>query len=345
MSSNKFYIPRPNPVLTRPKSKNPSWPFLIITWFTLALLSTGCGDRSIDPFEGDSGHYSIYGALSVNETPNYIRISDLSMPFLKDSTQMDNVTVTFEDLGGNIHTTLQDTIVEFSGNFTHNFILNEELKLDSRYRLTVQGPEGITASSFATTPLQTDVQIAATDSTVCPDPDAPIFGSEPGEIDRLNEECDEEQVRCRIPIDFTFRNVRHPETVRMEVGFMHNNEIHWSEIGIVDQLAHNVNENEMHVRMSPRDLLIEVFTPPSLFDSYTPDPRRVTPLVLCHELESVIVRGRYRHFGPEWENWQGIHPVTGSNDPLKVQDVEGGLGLFGAFHTGTFSFKVDTTTN
>ncbi len=97
--------------------------------------------------------------------------------------------------------------------------------------------------------------------------------------------------------------------------------------------------------MSPRDLLIEVFTPPSLFDNYTPDPRRVTPLVLCHELESVIVRGRYRHFGPEWENWQGIHPVTGKNDPLKVQDVEGGLGLFGAFHTGTFSFKVDTTTN
>lgn len=289
------------------------YPFLFIILTLITGILAGCEDRNISPFEESSGAYSIYGALEISKIPNYIRVKNVKMPFLSDSAKTMDAKVIFEDLQEGTRTELRDTVVNFSGNYTHNFIVNQQLEHEKKYKLTVEGPDGETVTSTATTPSITEVVLSTGENTLSED----------------------HEVACREELTFTYKNVPEPESVRMDIGFKHNGKYHWDEVGFVDQLKHADNADEMFLTLSPRQLLVEVFPPPGTLAGR--DPRFLSPTVKCDELDSKEVRVEYIHFGPEWDNIKG---ESGPTNPTESLDVENGLGFLGAYRKGTFTFDI-----
>lgn len=277
------------------------------------ILFAGCEDRNISPFEENSSTYSIYGAMELDTIPNYIRVKDVTIPFLSDSAKNIDAKVTFEDLHEGTSTVLRDTVVNFSGNYTHNFIVEQQLKPDNTYKLTVEGPDGETATSTATTPSVTEVELSIGDQELPEDFEVP----------------------CRQEMTFTYKNVPEPESIRMDIGFKYAGKYQWAEVGFVDQLRHADDSDEMFLTLSPHQLLIEVFPPPGSIEGR--DPRYLNPSVSCRQLDSKEVRVQYFHFGPEWES---VNKETGPTDPTKSPDIEDGLGFLGAYHTGEYSFEI-----
>ena len=273
----------------------------------------GCKDRAIDPYEGEKSIYSMYGALEVGETPNYIRIRDLQIPFGQEDFQDLNATVRFENLDSGIRTTLEDTIIVFSGNATHNFIVNESIQPQGKYRIIAERSDGAVVQTMATAPHITKVEAE------------PI-----------------ENVDCEQQIEFYFSNIPAPEQVQMEVGFFHEEKMQWNEVSLVDQLKRVGDTDVFYISMSPRNLLVEVFTPnlelevDGVIRNPIP-PRFLFPTVHCRELDSNVAQIRYTHFGPEWEAVEPIYPVN----PDDIMDVENGLGFVGAYRQDTFSFTID----
>lgn len=288
--------------------------YLCIIFAVVIIVTTGCEDRTIHPFEEGTNAYSVYGALEVTNPPNYIRVKDLRVPFLSESAKTLDANVTFENLQEGTSTELRDTVVNFSGNYTHNFIVEQQLEPDNTYKLTIEGSEGETVTSTATTPAITDVELYIGEVPVTED----------------------EEVACEQELTFTYKNVSEPEYISMDIGFKHNGRYHWSEIGKVDQLKHANNADEMFLKLSPRQLLVEVF-PPSGIDNPGTDPRFLNPTVQCDELDSKEVRVQYKHFGPEWDR---IKEEVGPTDPTESPDVEDGLGFLGAYREGSFTFDI-----
>lgn len=279
----------------------------------LLTITQGCEERSISPLEESSGTYSVYGALSIDQNTNYIRVRDLTIPFLSDSARSIDAIVTFEDLESGTGTVLEDSVVNFGGNYTHNYILEQQLQPDHRYSLTVERSNGESVTSLATTPAITNVELSET-----PRPSGDVV------------------LGCTVQMTFSYQNVVEPETIRMEVGFDYQNEIHWAEVGKVAELEYKDGVDEMFVRMSPRNLLVEVFPPPGI-DNPALNPRFLSPTVDCDQLDSDLVRIRYDHFGPEWDN---INQEDGPLNPLESNDIEGGLGFLGAYRSGSFEFYI-----
>ena len=264
----------------------------------------------IDPYEGEKSIYSMYGALQVGSTPNYIRIKDLQVPFNQENSPGLDATVRFENLESETVTILEDTVVSFSGNVTHNYIVHESIQPREKYRITAERPDGATVQTMATGPHVTEVV------------------AEPAE-----------DVDCEQQIEFTFKNVPAPEQVVMDVGFFHEDKMQWNQVSLVDQLKRIENTDQFYISLSPRNLLVEVFTP-SLEgeEGGRPiPPRFLFPTVKCHELQSDVAQIRYTHFGPEWEAVEPIYPVN----PDDIMDVENGLGFIGVYRQDSFTITID----
>ena len=270
-------------------------------------MLAGCDSRSISPLEESSGTYSIYGALSISKSPNYIRVKDLTVPFLSDSARNIDAIVTFEDLQQGTSTVLEDTVVNFSGNFVHNFIVDQPLQPNGEYRLRAERSDGAVATSKATAPGVTNVVLS------------------------------DEEIPCTMSFTTRFQNVVRPEYVRMEVGATYQGSVHWADVGQVAQVQRTPNADEMFITMTPRNYLVEIF-PPGQIDNPSIDPRILSPTVACDELDTNVIMIRYNHFGPEWDL---IRPGRGPFDPTESPDVVDGLGFFGAYRTGTYTFEID----
>lgn len=284
-------------------------PFILL--LSLMWLG-GCDERSISPLEESTGTYSVYGAVNIANAPNYIRVKDLTVPFLSELAEDLDATVTLEDLDTGTSTELEDTVVVFSGNITHNFIVEQQLETDRSYKLTVEGSDGTTVSSTVTTPAATEVQLSK-----FPNLDGDIVTS------------------CSDQIRFTYNNVRQPESIRMEVGFLYEGSVQWSEIGKVAQLEYAQNGDKMFIEMSLNNLLVEVF-PPTGIDNPGLNPRFLLPTVRCDELDTREAWFRYKHLGAEWASID--ERLQGPLNPLESPVIENGLGFFGTFRPGEFSF-------
>lgn len=266
------------------------------------LLSvTNCDDRSIAPFEEDAGFFSVYGALDADNELNYIRVKNSQISALPDTLNPLEGTVTFTHLEEGKTTSLRDTIVDFSGFKTHNFIVNQKLEPANTYEVTVEGHDGKSVSTVTTIPRHTKVS------------------AEPSE-----------NVLCSQQIEFVYGNVEYPEHIQMEVGVRRGVEIEWSKIGLVADLEHRKDRNEMVLQMSPINLLVELFPPRSIPRNV--NPRELAPSVSCGDIFTIYIR--YTHYGKEWDLFRpGWFPV----DPLSWRDVENGLGFMGSFRQDTFT--------
>lgn len=277
---------------------------ILVALFTI----NSCDSRAIDPFENIEGLYSVYGALQIYNSEHYVRVRRLDTPLLADSTSFNGI-VKFTNLETGETTVLQDSIVNFNGNYTHNFRIDELILPEQQYKIEVESPEGEITESIATAPRETSYSLS-------PDPGDP-----------------DTTLTCRTEIDFQFDNVVEPEFVRMDVGFNHNGRMHWTTLSEVDQLEYSPNADRMTVTMSPHHFLIEVFTPP-LPDDISIDLKNLNPTVSCGQLQNRQVYIRYYHFGIEWD--QAL-PIWSGNIDIESEDVINGLGFFGAYYTGEFT--------
>lgn len=279
--------------------------FLSVGFFTLFFLVTGCRDTKINPYEENTGIYSIYGAINLHETEHVIRVRDLNV-FHQDSTSINlDATVTFFDLEKGTSQVLRDSIVLFPENYTHNFLLNKEFAPRAPYRVVVERSDGASVSSNFTTPGVTEAHIFPFD----------------------------EDLSCFKTVLITFRNLLPSEQIRWEIGFSHDDEIHWRELTNFCPQSYYPERNELIVSMDTRGLLNTIFPPPMDNAScrFAADP-----VVSCRDLDSNEVQLRFLHLGPEWNL---IFPVRPS-DPVDVGDVENGLGFLGAYRRGTLSYTV-----
>lgn len=281
---------------------------ILFLFFLAAFWLNSCEESTINPFEDEQAIYSIYGALSIDNSINYIRVRKLDIPLLADSTAKIDGTVVFTDIETGVSSTLRDTVVNFSGNFTQNFILDQQLELDRAYEIRVErSDDGAVSRSTFTTPKQTDLS---------------LYINFP-------------ELQCETSITFTYKNVRDPELIQMEVGVFHNGQMNWAPMEIVGQLRHSSNADEMTVVMSPRNLLVEVF-PPVLPDIPNFNNYLLFPTVSCTSLQNPEFRIRYRHFGAEWNKGK---PRMGQID-FESGIIENGLGFIGSFSSGEFRFSL-----
>lgn len=264
-------------------------------------------ERSVNPFEDNQGIYSVYGALEVGKDQNIIRVRNLLEPFGTDSTTTFDATVSFTDLASGETTQLRDSVVSYEVGRTHNFILEQNIELNSQYRITVERSDGAQTTGLATTPGLTEATFA------------------PGQF-----------IACETQMDFRFYNVKPSELVQMEIGATYEGELHWAEMDLVGQIEYDPQLDVHRVQMSPRNLLVEVFTP-VLPDNPYFDPYTLFPTVNCAELDNNTIMIRYKHYGPEWQTGR---PLEDGSIDTDSGLIENGLGFFGAYRTDTFSFEI-----
>lgn len=270
----------------------------------IATFSYGCGERTVQPFENLEGYYSVYGALEVGSGNNYIRIRRLDTPLLADSSEFEGV-VTFENLDSGTETELNPTIAEFNGNFTHNFAVPELIQAGTPYRVSIDDGEGNITSSVANTPQSTQ-------SIYSPN----------------------SNVSCETPVRIVLSNFIDPEKVIFEIGFRHEGRMNWDRINLFrDEINYNYTSNSVSLELSPKNFLVEVFTPPLPDNPYL-DPFSLNPSVRCFQVDQRVVHVRYYHLSREWSE---ALPAT-NLPPLNIETevVENGLGFFGSYYTDVF---------
>lgn len=277
------------------------------------FLISSCKEYIIDPIEEESGIYSFYGTLNVEEPINYVRIKDLNKEFLSGLTEFEG-SVTFEDIETGEITTLQDSIVNFGGNFTHNFIIEEQLKYNNRYLLKAISQDGEVVESVASTPGKAELFFT---------PDEFIY--------------------CERTVHFRFHNVVNPEFIQLSISVKHNNQQKSADLSVfIQELKQIVDRDMIEIKMSPRNLLVEVFpefVPDIPASSPLYDPYKFFPSVPCEEFISEDLHITYTHFGSEWIS---ARPFGGLID-TESGDVKNGLGFLGAYYQETFTINIAET--
>lgn len=279
---------------------------IISLWIFLVVLSGSC-DRVINPFEDETGTYSVYGALNVEDELHSVRVRNVTIPFLSDSALgYDDINVFFHYPDNRV-VQLRDSVINFNGNYTYNYLIDGALEPDSEYRIQLTFDGDQEANSIISTP-----GISNGDSTP----------------DQSNG--------CEQQIRIFFNNVKSPEFVLADVGVEHDGKLKWAPIGTVDQIDHVPNSDRMEVKMTVTNLLVDIFPPPP--EATIGIPRRFwRPTVNCQELDAFTMYFRYIHFGKEWEGFRDSEFLDFNY--IDSGDIENGIGFVGAIRTGEFSFN------
>lgn len=140
--------------------------FTAFIFIPFLFLIGGC-DNSVDPFDSESGLFSIYGYLTLSSERHFIRVKNLNEPPVASSKQELDATVTLENLDTGTLDTLSDSIVVFDGINTHNFRADQPIQPGAAYRLTVERADGGTTQATATMPKMTRVDVDAEEVLDC----------------------------------------------------------------------------------------------------------------------------------------------------------------------------------
>ncbi len=281
----------------------------------LLILFAGlsaCDEVLIEPFEEVESAYSIYGAMELDSTLNYVRIKDTQSPLLAELDELRNFSVTFENITAGTSKQISDTVIYYNNNPTLNFIIDEVLTPRTTYRLTVEGEEGDVSTTTATTPGVSTISLTP----------------------QLTETCLDD-------ILIEFDNVADNEFIRFELGVQYAGSFYFGEIKSVRQLQKVEGTNKLAVVLNIKNMLVDVF-PPVAEATVNVPPRFWNPTVNCNQLDNGTMRIRYTHFGPEWEV---IRENTLALDVLESGDIENGLGFFGAKNTKQILFNTNGVPN
>ncbi|MBO6537339.1 MAG: hypothetical protein JJ966_14035 [Balneolaceae bacterium] len=282
---------------------------ILVLLITMASCDT---ERVINPFEESIGSYSVYGAVELNEDKNLIRIRDVSIPFLADSSVgYNDIDVSLKEVETGRNIGLRDTTINYNGNYTLNFIIQEDLQPRVAYTFEISYEnEEIVYSTFT----------------------MPGVGTL-----RINRDPVQD---CYHKVRFTWDNVLAPEYVLAEAGVNYNGQTFWGEVERVDEPDHVPGTNTMDMELTVRNLLVDIFPPPIGGEgaSNTP-PEFWKPEVECHQLDNNEIYIRYIHFGPEWEQFEETDYYV--FDMLDSGQIENGIGFLGGIRRGILTFSVD----
>lgn len=209
----------------RLKSNRPLRLWAIVFLALSTGLISGC-DNSVNILDRDSGSYSVYGALNVHEDVNYIRIKDLNAPLVEDSTRTFEATVSLENLQTGTSEVLKDTTVQFENVYTHNFRSTLEITPATKYRVTVEHPNGRTTQATATTPRIAETSV------------------EPKHAD------------CETPITITFEPVQDPNDLDVTIGIKRSGKMRW--ISSFHPSPGN-GDDAAHLSFTPLNVLDAIF--------------------------------------------------------------------------------------
>ncbi len=279
----------------------------IYTLFIIIMFMVSCTDTKINPFEINSGYFSVYGAMNTDSTLNHIRIKDVQTPLLSPVEEIETFSATLENLQTNEVKPLEKEILIFNENPTMNFIVDEVFQQRSSYKLTVTGTNGEISTSIATTPGNTTL-------TLTPE---------------VTEECSEE-------ILIEFDDVKDPEFIRFELGVRYERIMYYAEIKTVAPLEKVPGTDKVQVSLSITNMLVDLF-PPEESRIGVP-PRFWRPTIGCEDLDEKDMIIRYTHFGPEWKVLKDNNLAF---DVLDSGDIENGLGFFGAIDRGELRFRTN----
>ncbi len=277
------------------------------------ILIVGCNkNRVINPFEETIGTYSIYGAVELNEDQNLIRVRDVTIPFLADSSVgYEDLQVSLTEVESGKVIGLRDTTIDYNGNYTLNFIVLEDLQPRVAYTFMLNYNEDeIVHSTF----------------------------SMPG-IGNLTVSRDPVQ-NCFHKVRFKWDNVLAPEYILAEAGVNYNGQTYWGEVERVDEPDHVPGTNTMDMELTVRNLLVDIFPPPIGGEGASNVPPEFwKPEVECHQLDNNEVYIRYIHFGPEWEQFEESDYYV--FDMLDSGQIDNGIGFLGGIRRGMITFTVD----
>lgn len=133
----------------------------LILCLLLVPLLNSC-NNSLDPINREKGLYSIYGILDISSRTNYIRIKNLNIPLVFDTSRSLNGTVSLINLKtGQSQLLTDDSLVNFDGVVTHNFKSTLPISPVTTYEVVVKRrSDGRKATARVTTPLKTSVSLS-----------------------------------------------------------------------------------------------------------------------------------------------------------------------------------------
>lgn len=274
--------------------------------FAVLLAGGGC-ENSIEPFSG-KGRYAIYGYVSPSSDLQSIRVKPLPIPITKiDSNSLD-ATVTLANLTDGTSEVLKDSIVTFEDEgstvLTHNFWTDTPVLPGTKYRVSIEGPDGSVTRATATTPERRE-----------------------GEVSPKHGTCLD-----NFTVDFRHIDARRLWRTVLEVKYREEwHEITMEEIG-------ETEEGTLALTFNPERVLKGLIPFQQL-----PEGRnsRCWYAPRCSELESDTIAVRFTYLGPDW--YGDIPEDSVRYDPLRSYFVTNGLGFFGALGRAQTSVSVDTT--
>jgi hypothetical protein len=280
------------------------------------LLHFGC-DTTLEPFDDETGTFSIRGYLSISDDTHFFRIKDLSNPLVEDSARTLDVAVTMENLTAGTSTVLEDSVVVFEGVYTHNFRYDQAVHPEATYRITVEHADGRTAQSTATMPPITDV-VPDSVGTTARLKSEQRGGQAPSE--NLTVRSDTvDVIPCNGTVVYSFRNVPERRLLRFLVEVDWRRGRQWVEVD--------------NPTVGPDGTPINGFQPSAIIASVVPTRELAAVQHACELLKENTMRVAYTHFGPDWPADSIVTDPLGSN-------VESGLGIFGGLHRDTLYQRV-----
>lgn len=133
----------------------------VILFIFISLTVSGC-DTSVDPLQEVNNSYSIYGHLEVGSNSNIVRVRNVNNPINKDSTRTLNVDVKLHNLDNGTTEILKDSLIQFEGVYSHNFISSMKILSGTSYQVDIHTPNDNILSATATTPEITNFNVSPT---------------------------------------------------------------------------------------------------------------------------------------------------------------------------------------
>lgn len=260
----------------------------------------GC-DNSLNPIS-EGTVYTIHGALNVSKDWQAVRVRNLKNPITPEGTGELEAKVTIENLETGATVPLQDSVVTFEGVTTHNYWAHFDVTPDTKYKVTVSGPDGrSTATATTRTP----------------------------KIKRARARPD--SGNCLDAFTVWFPNFDELALIQARIGYMPDRQMVWRDL--TPRFGRQDGKTVPLVRFQPEELI-----KPDIPSQ--DEPSRLFYEPRCWELTDNKIYVGFRHLGPAWSGRFPGQEVE--FDPTETGRVQNGLGFFGGYRMDTIAVEVDT---
>lgn len=283
---------------------------------TFGALTVGC-ENTIDPYSG-RGSYSVYGALSLHQNRQFVRVKPLRSPIVSDSTSPLPATVTLKNQSTGATTTLQDSIIIFGdATVTHNYWADLKIEPKTEYQLTVEGPRG-KAQATTLTPTNTKATITPSGNTPGPPTDT--------------VRVDADTLHCLTTFEVRLRDAKVP--YRASVGLSYQGSVLW-----VDQQVEQPSDGDEKLYFTPNNLLAQHLH--ELYEEPPDDPETCRYREnWCKYLSTGKLVVTYTYIGPQWFGSRPAESSGSEFDPTESREIQGGLGFFGSYFRNRLSVTI-----